>query len=266
MNKKIHFISGLPRSGNTLLASILNENPNITATGHSFIPDMFYYLKYAEQNSQTFKNYPDINNLNYVYKNIIGNYYYNYKTKFVIERGDWITPYNFNILQQFCPNEIKIVILVRDVLEIIKSYLKICRDNPNFYINYRYNLLDKTTLYKNEIENKVDIIMEKGGYVDTILYSIKWLKDKNLLKNFILIDYKDLVSNTKEILNKIYEYYDMPIFKHSFKKLKQIPIYNDKVLNAPIHKINIKGIKEQKNDIELNQRIIDTYKNLEFWK
>ena len=117
-----------------------------------------------------------------------------------------------------------------------------------------------------EIENKVDIIMEKGGYVDTILYSIKWLKDKNLLKNFILIDYKDLISNTKETLNKIYEYYDIPVFKHTFKKLKQIPIYNDKVLNAPIHKINTKGIKEQKNDIELNQRIIDTYKNLEFWK
>ena len=266
MDKKIYFISGLPRSGNTLLASILNENQNITATGHSFIPDMFYHLKYAEQNSPTFKNYPDINNLNNVYKNIINNYYYNYKTQFVIERGDWITPYNFNVLQQFCPNKIKIVILVRDVLDIIKSYLKICRDNPNFYINYRYNLLDKTTLYKNEIETKVDIIMEKGGYVDTILYSIKWLKDNDLLKNFILIDYKDLVLNKKETVNKIYEYYDIPVFKHTFKKLKQIPIYNDKVLNAPIHKINTKGIKEQKNDIELNQRIIDIYKNLEFWK
>ena len=266
MDKKIYFISGLPRSGNTLLASILNENKNIISTGHSFIPDMFYHLKYAEQTSPTFKNYPDINNLNNVYRNIINNYYYNYNTKFVIERGDWITPYNFNILKQFCPNEIKIVILVRDILDIIKSYLKICKDNPNFYINYRYNLLDKSTLYKNELETKVDIIMEKEGYVDRILYSIKWLKDNGLLKNFIIIDYKDLVLNTEKTLNKIYDYYDIPKFKHTFKKLKQLPIYNDEILGAPIHKINIKNIKEQKNDIKLNQRIIDIYKNLEFWK
>ena len=116
------------------------------------------------------------------------------------------------------------------------------------------------------METKVDIIMEKEGYVDRILYSIKWLKDQDLLKNFILIDYKDLILNTKETLDKIYSYYEIPIFKHTFKKLKQLPIYNDKVLNAPIHKINTKSIKEQKNDIKLNQRIIDTYKNLEVWK
>ncbi len=30
MNKKYFFITGLPRTGNTLLSSLLNQNPDIT--------------------------------------------------------------------------------------------------------------------------------------------------------------------------------------------------------------------------------------------
>jgi hypothetical protein len=44
--KQYFFISGLPRSGNTLLASILNENENILATGQSIFPSIFYDLQY----------------------------------------------------------------------------------------------------------------------------------------------------------------------------------------------------------------------------
>tara|TARA_B100001094_G_C18131979_1_gene772800 strand:- start:403 stop:528 length:126 start_codon:yes stop_codon:yes gene_type:complete len=40
--KKIFFISGLPRSGNTLLSSLLNQNPDITVSGQSIIPEIFF--------------------------------------------------------------------------------------------------------------------------------------------------------------------------------------------------------------------------------
>jgi hypothetical protein len=34
-NKKLFFLIAQPRSGNTLLASILNQNPDIACTGNS---------------------------------------------------------------------------------------------------------------------------------------------------------------------------------------------------------------------------------------
>jgi hypothetical protein len=43
--KKYLYFSGLPRAGNTLLSAILNENSNIHATGHSFLPDLFFAIK-----------------------------------------------------------------------------------------------------------------------------------------------------------------------------------------------------------------------------
>ena len=54
-NKKIYFISGFPRAGNTVLASILNQNPKIKTTAHSVLPDVIQQLDkikdlYAYQN------------------------------------------------------------------------------------------------------------------------------------------------------------------------------------------------------------------------
>ena len=66
--KQYFYFTGLPRSGNTLLSAILNQNSDIYATGHSFLPDLLFAIKNAEQNSMRFKNYPCSTNLKNVYK------------------------------------------------------------------------------------------------------------------------------------------------------------------------------------------------------
>ena len=47
--KTFYFFTGLPRAGNTIFSAILNENPDIYATGHSFVPDIFYAIKEARK-------------------------------------------------------------------------------------------------------------------------------------------------------------------------------------------------------------------------
>ena len=43
-NKKIFFLAGLPRSGNTLLTSILNQNPDIACTPNSITLEIYKKL------------------------------------------------------------------------------------------------------------------------------------------------------------------------------------------------------------------------------
>ena len=43
-SKKLFFLIGYPRSGNTLLTSILNQNPNIGCTGNSITLEMMARL------------------------------------------------------------------------------------------------------------------------------------------------------------------------------------------------------------------------------
>jgi len=264
--KKVYFISGFPRAGNTLLSSILNQNPNISATGKSFLPDMFYILKDFQNNDDVYKNCINEMGMNNVYKHIFRNFFENIPADYIVDRGEWITPFNYSILKQYCPNEVKIVILVRDILDIIKSFLKICEQYPDFIYNKKYNSLDKTISYQSEIEEKADIIMSKDSYMDYSLGGIKWLQDNNLLKDCLLVEYNDLIGNTKQELKNIYEYLNIPIFNHNLTKLNQIGGYDDTVLGAPIHKIRTDKIVKEKNNIVLTKNIINKYGHLNIWR
>ena len=57
-NKKIYFISGFPRAGNTVLASILNQNPKIKASAHSILPDVLFQLDKLKD-KDIYRNFPD---------------------------------------------------------------------------------------------------------------------------------------------------------------------------------------------------------------
>ena len=131
-DKTIYFISGFPRSGNTLLASILNQNPRIDATAHSILPDILFSIANIKYYNIAYNNFPDKQSIDNVSKSIFDSYYKDWNSDIIIERGDWITPCNFALLEEHFPGEIKIVVLVRGILDIIKSYLNLCAVDPEF--------------------------------------------------------------------------------------------------------------------------------------
>ena len=57
-NKKLFFLVALPRSGNTLFASIMNQNPDIAATPNSITLEIMKDLFFLK-NTDIFQNYPD---------------------------------------------------------------------------------------------------------------------------------------------------------------------------------------------------------------
>src|SRR6056300_1249082 len=99
MNKQISFLSGIFRCGNTLLRSILNQNPNLFVSPNSFIPEIILILHRVKETHQ-FKDWKHIdvdvkhpNNEEYynsVIKNVFNNYYSNFKEKYIIDQGRWV--------------------------------------------------------------------------------------------------------------------------------------------------------------------------------
>lgn len=267
--KKIYFVSGFPRAGNTLLASLLSQNPNITATPYTYTPEIFFKIISIVNNSAVYNNFPNFKPINEVLKNVFHNSYAHCKTDYVIERSDWFTPYNMQVLQDYAPNEIKIVILVRDILEIIKSYLILCQQNPDFFINHEYNRLPRSSYYKTEIEDKADVIMAKGGHIDHTLYSIKYMMENHpdIIK---FVEYNDLVCDTKNTLDSIYDFYNITRFQHDLNKLDELSLdgvkYNDAVLGAPMHKLRNTSVSLPEHDFQLPESVIHRYSGLEFWR
>ena len=60
--KDIFFLHGLPRAGNTLFSSIMNQNPDVVVTANSICADMMGEL-FMLKHTDIFKNFPIINHL-----------------------------------------------------------------------------------------------------------------------------------------------------------------------------------------------------------
>tara|TARA_R100001086_G_C11823211_1_gene254613 strand:+ start:478 stop:1305 length:828 start_codon:yes stop_codon:yes gene_type:complete len=269
--KKIYFTYGLPRAGNTLLSCILNQNPRINTTANSIVPSVMLAVERVKLHDVVYKNFPDEESINNISKNLFDSYYKDWDGEIIIERGSWISPCNFTLLEQYFQSEIKIVVLVRDVLEVIKSYINICNKYPNFYINKQYSQLDHTTLYKSELEEKCDLIMERNGFVDMILYSIKWMLDNNKHKHLHFVHYNDLVENTEDVIKGIYKFFNIDFYEHTFTNIEQFSSndikYDDNSLGigSDIHTIRAGKIEFVDNQVELSPRIINKFSGFEFW-
>jgi hypothetical protein len=243
--KEYYFLSGMPRSGNTLLGSIINQNPNLNLTANTIVSDIVYQLSLLK-GGEIYQNFPDENSLNNVIKNVFNNYYQNWKAKFIIERGVWGTPVNLPLIKSIIKKP-KFIILYRPVLECLASFIKI--EKPI------------------DVEKRCKYLMEGYGMIDKSLLSIKnIIKEK---ENHIIINYSDLVKNPSNEVNKIYKFLNIDNFNHTFKNLDDFSVngikYDDSVLSASLHTIRTDKIKLNKYKIKdyLPDSIIEKYSNLD---
>ena len=96
--KKYFFLGGLPRSGNTLLSTILNQNPDLKVSSNSFLTEHIfdtYHLRLTEK----YQNFPDIRSLDSLVASCFDAYYQNWDAKYIIDRGPWGTPFNIQLLE-----------------------------------------------------------------------------------------------------------------------------------------------------------------------
>ena len=268
--KNIYFISGFPRAGNTVLTSILNQNPKIKATAHSILPDVIKQLDDIKK-LDMYKNFPDEKSFDNLIQKTFTNYYDQWDADYIIERGDWITPYNLTLLQKyFKNNKIKIVILVRDILDVLGSMLNVCRRNAEFYINRQYEFSDKSKVIFEKKEELSEIIMHRDNYIYTILYSINHLIKEDTFKDYIFVEYNDLVSKPGSTLKNIYNFFDIKHFKHNFNNIKEFEIngvkYEDSILGGKMHTVKTGKLERQEYQVKVPQRVVDKYSGLELWR
>lgn len=243
--KAYYFLTGLPRSGNTLLGSIINQNPNVTLTANTILTDVFYQL-HLIKDYQIYKNFPDENSFSNIIKNVFNNYYKDWKAKFIIDRGLWGTPANLQLLKTIIKKP-KFIILYRPVLECLASFIKI----------------EKPT----NIELRCHELMEINGMIGKSLWSIKnIIKEK---EDYIILNYSELVNTPLKQIDKIYKFLNIDNFKHTFKNFDDFSAnnikYDDSVLSSPLHKIRTNKIEFNQYNIKdyLPKNIIKQYSNLD---
>ena len=63
--KKIYYLVGLPRAGNTLFGSILNQNPRVRVTANSIVSEIMWLTECLKKD-EAYQNFPDEKSLDNV--------------------------------------------------------------------------------------------------------------------------------------------------------------------------------------------------------
>tara|TARA_R110002020_G_scaffold147984_3_gene323708 strand:- start:4403 stop:5170 length:768 start_codon:yes stop_codon:yes gene_type:complete len=251
---KIFFLSGLPRAGNTLLGSLLTQNPDIGGGVNGICMEamkMIYLLKQHD----VFLNYPNEKPLDNILDAIYPCYYKDFNCKYIIDRTPAGTDGNLMLLKKHLQQPIKIIVLMRPLLEVLASFIKWGQKEPKGYINKHGDVVQQCHW----------LMRPEGNIVKEIQSFENLMKPEN--KHYALfIQFKDLVKKPKPTLKQIYKFLDIPSYTHRFKQLDQLP-YDDRSLGGGLHTIHTGKIKEHKTSVKklLPPEIIQAYGHLK-WK
>ena len=238
-SKKLFFLVALPRSGNTLFASIINQNKDLVVTANSITLEIIKDLFLLKQ-TDVFQNFPDHKSLDNVLDVVYDTYYKDWPQKIIIDRGPVMTPGNFELIKKHFKRPFKCIVLLRDLMDVLASYMQWYTENPDAFPN-KYNL--KTD------EEKLNMLMNKDGAIAKQLNAIKNAYNYPDLCHFV--KYDDMVANPKEEFIKIYKLLDEPYFNHRFENLDQINInslsYNDTVIGTNMHTVKTERIEKKYN-------------------
>ena len=162
-NRKLFFLVALPRSGNTLFASVMNQNPKIATTANSITLEIMHDL-FLLKNTDVFHNYPDHKSLDNVLDNVFNLYYKDWPQRVIIDRGPVMTEANFQLMQKHFKLGFKCIILLRDLMDVLASYMQWYTENPNSFVN-KFNL--------ETDEQKLLMLMNDEGAIVESLNAIK---------------------------------------------------------------------------------------------
>ena len=260
-NKKLFFLIAMPRSGNTLLASIMNQNKDLVVTANSITLEIMKEL-FLLKNTEVFKNFPDHQSLDNVLNHVYDLYYKDWPQQVIIDRGPVLAtanPGNFELMKKHLKGNFKCIVLLRDLMDVLASYMKWYTENPDAFPNTDGLKTDEEKLLK---------LMENNGAIAKELNAItNAFKYPNMCH---FVRYNDLVTNPEEEIKKIYEFMDEPYFNHRFIDLDQINInglsYNDNVVGKDMHTVKKEKIEKTYNPYieKIPQRIRKKYEHIRF--
>ena len=242
---KIVLLAGLPRTGSTLLQNLLAQNPNLHAEGYSALCQIMWDAKFSCEHTAIHSLIgvgKDISFKHRWLQSIPKFYYPDVKGKTIFDKcRPWVKKANIDIAREFINKDIKSVVMVRPVDEILSSWARVMVEN-NAEFSYE-PLLDENSVFMNE-------------------FYATYYAAKSKDPSFLFVSYDGLVSKPQKTLSRIYSHVGMQEFIHNTHKIKQVVFEDDDRINMRgMHKIRPK-ISKKTNKIILPDWVIRACKDM----
>lgn len=270
LNKNFYFMAGLPRSGSTLLSSILNQNPRFYSGPSSPVVSTMIGLENHLSNDELFLGYPKPEQAKQIIASVLPQYYSERQEPVIFDKNrSWTVRMDY--IPGYFDIHPKILCPVRDTAEILTSFISMVRRNP-YQVNGRINFIDEM-LVKSNIpltdDNRCEFLASPDGILGQSVEGLRKALIEGYDNSIHLIEYQDLVNNPKETMEKIYEFLDEEPFEHDFNKLENVNRENDAQIYgfADIHDVRpTLGSVSKKPEEILSPEILEKSKDTEFWR
>jgi sulfotransferase len=269
-DKTFYFMAGLPRSGSTLLSSLLNQNPRFYSGPSSPVVPTMLALENSFSNDELFLGYPKVEVAKNIIASILPQYYSDIDKPVIFDKNrSWVNRMNY--ISGYFDIVPKVICPVRDISEILTSFIMMRRRNFNAdqtKINFIDEMLIKTNTPLTD-DNRCELIASPNGILGQSYEGLKQAVMEGYDHCLHFVEYKDLVNNPQETLNKIYEFLDEEPFEHTFDKLENPHRENDLQIYglADMHEVrSVVKLTAPKPEEILSPEIITKCQNTEFWR
>lgn len=262
MDRQIHFISGLPRSGSTLLCNILAQNPDIHTTPTSACHDSLFIMrnKWHEWiEHKAAKSLSNDKNLQRVLNAILNNYH-DTDRPIVIDKGRGWTSM-IEVAEFALGREAKILVPVRNINQILASFEKLYREQMATHRDRGDYMTSQTT------EGRAQVALADEGPLGLAYNRIRDCIQRGYGDRLHFIEFDDLTHEPEDTLRKVYNFLELDDYKHDFKNVLQYTEEDDTVHGLNLHKIR-KEVKPVKDDssVILGAEFCKRNSGAEFWR
>jgi len=235
--KQFVCLSGLQRSGSTILSAILDQNPLIHAEGNSAVCQFIWDLHQTGtvNAAEQLKGNNRMGTVQDIIQRIPEIYYKDIPVgkEIVVDKcRAWTIAANVELLRNYIDPAIKIIVLERSVTAIMQSFMKLYKKN-NWSEDKMHEVL-KAILVPNQEPVMRPII------------GINMARKANALqgdnKTFLFIHYDDLIAKPAETIERIYTFCGWEPYVHNFDNIVNTHPENDDFYN-------LKGFHDIRNTL-----------------
>lgn len=258
MSKQFHFISGLPRSGSTLLAGILKQNPRFHAAMSSPVAGLINgALEQMGAASESYSFFDEAKRKK-ICRALFDAYYADKEHPVIFDTNRHWTARMHQLVELF--DDFKMICCVRNPAWVMDSFEVIYRKNP-FDYSRMFNAANRQTVY-----SRCEALINAGGAVGSAWTALKEAYYGEFSERLLLVDYDLLCQYPARTLELIYQFLGEVPFKHNFEHVD----YEESEFDQ---KLGVKGLHTVRKKVDFKQRrsilppdLFVKYQDMDFWQ
>ncbi len=259
--KTLHFISGLPRSGSTLITNLFKQNPQTHGESVSSLSSLVASVHANWNQYDTNKEYKNDKAKIGTLKGMLQGYYSHIDKPIILDKDRGWTP-QIGLLENILDRKIKIVACVRNPAEILASFERLRKENPLFFTQ-----VDATLREGSNVVSRAFYYASPDGPLGLSHRNLKDAVTMGYLDRILFVDYNRFCSTPKAQMKRIYDFLELPNYNHDFENIEQEEKYDDLAVGLPnLHKIKPTLDRTVINCVEyLGLELYEQYNREIFW-